>query len=221
MTRPRESSRALASIDFIRADLFPLVVDRSDRDTRYIPALQHADRGELAPLVRFFSDCQQRAIIQALSVAEETITQERGRSAFPGLVDAVPPEVLAESLRSGILIGRLELTAADGKPCTPRYVHPRSHGRLREVRDQNYLPASDALSAAWVAIAWSRKAGMSVDSVFISTRTPGRITSFQNSRWMRSTSSGELSTVAPPSPLMVSQYTELPAPVRSRKIASR
>jgi len=74
-------SRALASIDFIRTNLFPLVVDRSDRDARYIPALQHADRGELAPLVRFFSDCQQRAVIQALSVAEETITKDRGRKA--------------------------------------------------------------------------------------------------------------------------------------------
>jgi hypothetical protein len=31
-------------------------------------------------------------------------------------LDAVPPEVLAEALRSGVLVGRLELTAADGMP---------------------------------------------------------------------------------------------------------
>lgn len=74
-------SRALASIDFIRANLFPLVVDRTDRDTRYIPALRSADGGDLAPLVLFFADCQQRAIIQALSVAEEAITQKQGRKA--------------------------------------------------------------------------------------------------------------------------------------------
>ncbi len=87
-------SRALASIDFIRASLFPLVVDRSDRDLRYIPALQHADRGDLALLVRFFADCQQRAIIQALSVAEETITQERGRKA---VLEAARTKVVARS----------------------------------------------------------------------------------------------------------------------------
>jgi hypothetical protein len=31
-------------------------------------------------------------------------------------LDAVPPEVLAEALRSGVLVGRLQLTAADGMP---------------------------------------------------------------------------------------------------------
>ncbi len=31
-------------------------------------------------------------------------------------LDAVPAEVLAESMRSGVLVGRLELTAADGMP---------------------------------------------------------------------------------------------------------
>ena len=74
-------SRALASIDFIRSNLFPLVVDRTDRDARYIPALQSADSGDLTVLVRFFADCQQRAIIQAISAAEEAIFLERGRKA--------------------------------------------------------------------------------------------------------------------------------------------
>lgn len=74
-------SRGLASIDFIRSQLFPLVVDRGDRDSRYIPALQAADRGDLAPLVGFFALCQQRAIIQAISAAEETISRDQGRKA--------------------------------------------------------------------------------------------------------------------------------------------
>jgi hypothetical protein len=31
-------------------------------------------------------------------------------------LDAIPPEVLAKSLRSGLLVGKLDLTAADGMP---------------------------------------------------------------------------------------------------------
>lgn len=85
-------SRALASIDFIRAGLFPLVVDRGNRDTRYIPALRGADGGDLAPLVRFFADCQQHAITQALSVAEDTIGQERGLSS---VLEAAKAKVVA------------------------------------------------------------------------------------------------------------------------------
>lgn len=87
-------ARAIASIDFIRSRLFPLVVDRTDRDTRYIPALRDADGGNLAPLVRFFADCQQRAIVQAVSVAEETIAQGRGRKA---LIEAAKAKVLARA----------------------------------------------------------------------------------------------------------------------------
>lgn len=51
-------ARALASIDFIEAGLFPLVVRREDRDV-YIEALRSADAGDLGPLVRYFADVQQ------------------------------------------------------------------------------------------------------------------------------------------------------------------
>lgn len=74
-------ARGLASIDFIRAGLFPLVVDRRDRDTKYMPALQAADGHDLRPLVHFFAECQQRAIIQAISVAEEALVRTSGRQA--------------------------------------------------------------------------------------------------------------------------------------------
>lgn len=87
-------ARALASIDFIRVELFPLVVDRADRDGKYMPALRAADGGDLAPLVRFFADCQQRAIIQAISTAEEAITQETGRNA---IIEAARTKVAARA----------------------------------------------------------------------------------------------------------------------------
>lgn len=66
-------ARALASIDFIRARLFPLVIERQQRDDAYIPALITADKGDLAPLVKLFTTRQERAVRKAISEAE-TIT---------------------------------------------------------------------------------------------------------------------------------------------------
>lgn len=66
-------ARALASIDFIRAGLFPLLVDRSEFATAYVPALETADRGDLAPLVRSFAGCQERMLLKAISEAEAAV----------------------------------------------------------------------------------------------------------------------------------------------------
>jgi Fic family protein len=87
-------ARALASIDFIQVGLFPLVVDRRDRDSRYMPALQAADHGDLRPLIQFFAECEQRAIIQAISVAEEALVRVRGRQAA---IEAARTKVLSRA----------------------------------------------------------------------------------------------------------------------------
>jgi Fic family protein len=63
-------ARALASIDFIRGGLFPLVVDRTQRDSEYMPALREADAGRLQPLVTLFAECQEQAILRAVSEAD-------------------------------------------------------------------------------------------------------------------------------------------------------
>jgi hypothetical protein len=69
-------ARALASIDFIRSGLFPLVVDRGQRDTHYMPALQSADKGSLRELVEFFVECQSTAIRSAISEADSTVAEQ-------------------------------------------------------------------------------------------------------------------------------------------------
>ena len=66
-------ARALASIDFIRAGLFPLLVAREDRDRLYIPALEQADAGDLRPLTEFFAHCVQRVLTHAISEAETAV----------------------------------------------------------------------------------------------------------------------------------------------------
>lgn len=68
-------ARCLATLVFLKAHWFPLVITRSDRET-YISALRKADRGDLKPLVEFFGNLQSKAIRQAFSLEEETRTVE-------------------------------------------------------------------------------------------------------------------------------------------------
>lgn len=70
-------ARALASIDFIKAGLFPLLVRRDERET-YIDALRSADADDLGPLVSFFADVQQRLVRRAVSEAEGAIDAKAG-----------------------------------------------------------------------------------------------------------------------------------------------
>ena len=64
-------ARALASLVFIKAGWFPLVVREKDR-TQYINALENADGGQLKPLVDFFGVMQKKNFVSALSIARIT-----------------------------------------------------------------------------------------------------------------------------------------------------
>ena len=61
-------ARSLASLVFIKDGLFPLVVNRDDRE-KYIDALETADSGELSQLVRLFSQLQKRLLTRAIGMA--------------------------------------------------------------------------------------------------------------------------------------------------------
>jgi Fic family protein len=66
--------RALASVVFLRARWFPLVVNRDDR-VEYIESLEKADHGDLAPLVNLFARIQRKAFNQALMLSEQVILE--------------------------------------------------------------------------------------------------------------------------------------------------
>ena len=68
-------ARALATLVFVKAGWFPLVVRDRER-AQYIGALETADDGDLKPLVQYFSGLQKRAFVHALNLAEE-VRQER------------------------------------------------------------------------------------------------------------------------------------------------
>jgi Fic family protein len=70
-------ARALASLVFISAGWFPLVITRDDR-VQYLDALEVADTNGLSDLIQFFAARQKKAFVAALGVARE-ISQEGQR----------------------------------------------------------------------------------------------------------------------------------------------
>jgi len=71
-------ARALASIDFIQAGMFPLLIDRADKHSEYIPALERADAGDLGKLIEFFYKREERVALRAISMAETAVEQSGG-----------------------------------------------------------------------------------------------------------------------------------------------
>jgi fido (protein-threonine AMPylation protein) len=71
-------ARALASIDFIRAGMFPLLIDRADKHSDYIPALERADSGDLSKLIEFFYKREERIALRAISLAETAVEESEG-----------------------------------------------------------------------------------------------------------------------------------------------
>ncbi len=65
-------ARALASLVFLRAGWFPLVIHRDQRPD-YIDALEAADRGNLVPLIEMFASTQRKAFVNALGIAREVL----------------------------------------------------------------------------------------------------------------------------------------------------
>ncbi len=63
-------ARTLATIVFLRAGLFPLVIRDRDRD-QYIEALEEADAGSLSPLISLFARRQRDAILSALGLEQQ------------------------------------------------------------------------------------------------------------------------------------------------------
>lgn len=68
-------ARAIASIVFLRANWFPLVIHRDIR-TEYIKALETADVGDLVPLSELFVRMQKKSFLHALSISEDVLRDQ-------------------------------------------------------------------------------------------------------------------------------------------------
>ncbi|MBW4602032.1 MAG: Fic family protein [Calothrix sp. FI2-JRJ7] len=67
-------ARALASLVFIQAGWFPLVITRNVRD-EYIDALEAADKGNLSNLVKLFTKLQKKVFTKALSLSKDSFIE--------------------------------------------------------------------------------------------------------------------------------------------------
>jgi fido (protein-threonine AMPylation protein) len=69
-------ARCLASLVFIQASWFPLVLTRDDR-AMYIAALEEADKGALFNLINLFAKSQKQAFLRSLGLSEQVLSEAR------------------------------------------------------------------------------------------------------------------------------------------------
>ncbi|NJN58037.1 MAG: Fic family protein [Leptolyngbyaceae cyanobacterium SL_5_9] len=69
-------ARCLASLVFIQASWFPLVLTRDDRAV-YLAALEEADQGNLSGLINLFSKSQKQAFLKSLGLSEQVSSEAR------------------------------------------------------------------------------------------------------------------------------------------------
>ena len=74
-------ARSIASLVFLKAGLFPLVVRESDRET-YLNALGQADKGNLSDLVRLFAKRQRDCILSALNIQQQVEKSHFAKQTF-------------------------------------------------------------------------------------------------------------------------------------------
>lgn len=81
-------ARCLATLVFIRAGYFPLVIrDTVQERTRYLDALEAADHGVLNDLVSVFAGAQKRAFVQALGISSQVLRLTRAEQVIDATRD--------------------------------------------------------------------------------------------------------------------------------------
>lgn len=88
-------ARAIASLVFLKAGLFPLVVRDSDRED-YITALEKADNGDLSPLVKLFAKRQRDSILSALGIQQQVEQSKHSRQIISSAIEILNRKSQAE-----------------------------------------------------------------------------------------------------------------------------
>lgn len=99
-------ARALASLVFVGARWFPLVVTNDDR-VAYLNALEMADEGDLGLLVRQFAQLQKDRLLQALSILGDI---SRDYKRLDQMLDAIGDQFERRNGRDGVVPAELEGT---------------------------------------------------------------------------------------------------------------
>jgi fido (protein-threonine AMPylation protein) len=78
-------ARALATIVFLQAGWFPVVINRDQR-SEYIDALEAADHGNLLNLIALFGQNAKKSFSRALTLSEDVLHDEK---ALPAVMDSI------------------------------------------------------------------------------------------------------------------------------------
>jgi len=132
-------ARCLASLVFIQASWFPLVLTRDDRSV-YIAALEQADRGNLSDLINLFAKSQKQAFLRSLGLSEQVLSETRRTQVIISSI--------AEKLKRN-------QSASIQEQCKQAESFASSlfdiaSSRLQEVADEIELSVRDFVSAARV-----------------------------------------------------------------------
>jgi len=146
-------ARALATLVFIRAGWFPLIVKRDDWN-RYIDVSEAADRGDLRPLVAMFVEAQRTALIQATEVAYEAKPVTSAEEAIAAARDRL------------LQRGRLPLTEWHNARRTADWLVERTQMRFEQVAKE---------LTAQIATA-SRAYRFAVSDADVASSEPARLT---------------------------------------------
>ena len=138
-------ARCLATLVFIRADMFPLVVMNEKRDD-YLDALQAADNGDLSPLICRFAEWQKRHFVKALGIAGQVwddarhekigvvyaMREEPGDSSLDARIDALASFVARKGRQQQIALAEQHNTAIT----TAKSLHGLACERLEKTAAQ-------------------------------------------------------------------------------------
>lgn len=145
-------ARALASLVFLRAGLFPLVIRDKDRKD-YIFALEQADRGKLKDLVQLFAKRQKDSILSALGIEQQVQQAKHAEQIIDTALSILRNKytaernkfdevvVLASELHEKIVKRIDEISYkidSDIKPLTPPTITDRFHATSSNARHQDY-----------------------------------------------------------------------------------
>lgn len=95
-------ARALASLVFLKAGLFPLVIRDADRQA-YIGALEQADGDDLGPLVALFARRQKAAILHVLGLEQQVRQGRHAEAIIASALQVLAGKYAAAQQRIGVV----------------------------------------------------------------------------------------------------------------------
>ncbi|MDJ0659940.1 MAG: Fic family protein [Crocosphaera sp.] len=132
-------ARCLASLVFIQASWFPLVLTRDDRAI-YIEALEKADQGNLFQLVNLLAKSQKQAFVQSLALSEQVLSEKRQTQVIISSI--------AEKLKQNQLASVQEKCQKTERFAL--HLFDIANNRLQEIADQIKLSVQNVINEVQV-----------------------------------------------------------------------